>query len=120
MGLVVSGENIKLFNLFSAKTLNLLYESFPVPKSFNFYEFLDSAKPLSSINAFYTIKWLEKERFLTYESINESGEVAKAILTHKGLELLKKDDIALELKTALKIGKEEIIKKIIDKLFSLI
>ena len=115
-------KNIKLFEIYSAKTLGLLYGHYPVPKSFNYYDFIDEDDMEeflnSAVNAYYTIKELRKNGLLGYESLSDEGEVKNALLTLKGVETLKKDTMGEKLKQALKIGKEEFIKTAVGKILT--
>ncbi|EGF1228615.1 hypothetical protein IB030_000073 [Campylobacter jejuni] len=113
-------ENIELFESYTAKTLGELYNSFPIPNDFNFFDFipkLDYEEFLThQLNAFHTINYLKVNHFLDFESIDiESGRVEKAILKPKALELLKQDGLGVQLKKALSTGRDELIRSIVNK-----
>lgn len=113
-------KNIKLFDSYTAKTLGLLYEKFPLPCDFCYFDFVE-AKDYEelitcNLNCFYAIQHLKNNDFLSYENIDQThGSVEKAILTQKGLKVLRSESLGEQLNKALHCSKEIIIKSLVDK-----
>lgn len=117
-------KNIELFEIYAAKTLGLLYDEFPIPKNFNYHEFCDNKSIEDALSqaliAYHTIEWLSNNGFIVHSGIDRNyGDVKRAVLTLKGLELLKYDFLGSKLKDALRLGKEELIRQAVNKIFSL-
>ncbi|QYH11952.1 hypothetical protein A0056_000005 [Campylobacter jejuni] len=113
-------ENIELFESYTAKTLGELYNAFPIPNDFNFFDFIPKLEYeeflTHQLNAFHTINYLKANHFLDFKSIDiENGKVEKAILKPKALELLKQDGLGVQLKKALSTGRDELIRSIVNK-----
>ena len=99
--------NIEKFDRISAKTFALLYESFPVPRDLlvapdygvpHIQEIVDSigidsenfASEREEIEFIYaTIRWLESAGYLDYGKELQLFGFRNAVLTAKGLEILK-------------------------------
>lgn len=91
-------DNIKTFDLYAGAIFDLLYRSFPVPVKFDYTMLLadkngDIAQEIDASIMYFTISWLEDNGFIKCDlgifSPKTNTEVSSAILTHKGLALLK-------------------------------
>lgn len=100
-------SNIDLFNEYTGRTFAHLYEHFPIEKSIPIKLIVDSDELYEELAngavkttkeceiAFFTVKWLHEAGYITatphpYESFSD------AVLTAKGLELLKLTPDALK------------------------
>ncbi len=122
----MEGNNIDLFNKFCGELLSNLYESFPVERDISLTDFryLDDEK--NSDIFFSSLQFLNKEGFIDYREA-VYGAFIGVSLTTKSLSLLNlvlsslqtNATFGKELKTVVREGKSEVVKKLIGELFKL-
>lgn len=109
-------DNIKTFDLYVGKILAFLYKEFPCKCEFSY------KSDFGDVNAkimFATLIWLKDSGFIDFESTINDDFIYNAILSAKGLELLKQKPKSLEQKKSFgewlseceQTGKDEIIRK---------
>lgn len=88
-------DNIKTFDLYVGKILAFLYTEFPCKCELNY------KSDFGEVNAkimFATLIWLKDSGFIDFESTINDDFIYNAILSPKGLELLKQKPQSLEQK----------------------
>ncbi len=116
-------RNIELFNRYTAEILIRLYEVFPqeVVLRIELEEFPDD----EAMNIYYyTVKFLQKEGFITYEKEGPGPYFQGVVLTSKGLKALKRvpesikeeRPFVMALKSVLKEGSKVLLSKLIEEL----
>ncbi|MBR8461502.1 hypothetical protein KDE13_07615 [Campylobacter sp. faydin G-140] len=128
----MENKNIELFNYYAGVLFARLIDEFPLPfdeKMANLLrdgiDFGDEIELIKHNNIiYYTVIWLCDNGFIKVEQCTKGG-IMGAVLTHKGLEILKKTPQSIDgkslgdnLKQAVKIGKEELIKTAVNKIFA--
>lgn len=95
---MADSPNIDLFNQIVGSVFGDLYEAFPVPRDLRAYEYaikmglhpdptyIDTAQETPVESA---LAWLLAEGFIRTDAIHAEGDyIPRAVLTHKGLQLL--------------------------------
>jgi hypothetical protein len=122
-------ENIERFNKTVSETFSILYSFFPEPCKFDTSDF-DVEKDMhggvsdSDVNfVFATVGWLQEEGYVRIQSKTLDGTMIGAVLTGKGLAVLRlvpdalKNDTPLgeQIQTAVKSGALKAASKLVDK-----
>ncbi|WP_169753627.1 hypothetical protein [Campylobacter mucosalis] len=125
-------KNIELFDYYSGVIFARLIDEFPLPFNDKMGNLLrddinleDEAELIRHQNIIYnTFIWLRDNGFLRLEQCTR-GNIVGVVLTAKGLETLKQTPKSIDgkslgdnLKEAIKIGKDELIKQAVNKIFS--
>jgi DNA-binding PadR family transcriptional regulator len=116
-------RNVELFNKYAGELFVKLYEVFPqeVTLRLDIEEFPDD----EAMNIYYyTVKFLAREGFITYEKEGVGPFFQGVVLTPKGLKALKKIPSSLQeekpiisaIKSALKEGSKVLLGKLIEEL----
>ena len=109
-------DNIKTFDLYVGKILAFLYKEFPCKCELNY------KSHFGEVNAkimFATLIWLKDSGFIDFQSTINDDFIYNAILSAKGLELLKQKPKSLEnsisfgewLVSSANSAKDEVIRK---------
>ena len=122
-------RNIDLFNIYTAKIFNYLYDDFPIAKDIDICKFIEIEVDPLELNTpkeceifEHTMYFLKEEGFIDYKKGDFNGFL-QVRLTLKGLSILKKRPKALKanfiesIKHWLSVGNEELIKKSVDLIF---
>ncbi|MBE2985333.1 hypothetical protein CCAL6883_08285 [Campylobacter sp. RM6883] len=125
-------KNIELFDYYAGIIFARLIDEFPLPFNEkiadllrNDIDFSDDTELTRHNNIiYYTVMWLRDNGFIKVDQCTR-GVIVSAVLTHKGLEILKQVPQSIDgkslgdnLKQAVKIGKDELIKTAVNKIFS--
>ncbi|MFL9987221.1 hypothetical protein [Paraburkholderia sediminicola] len=125
---MADSENIDRFNKFASETFAILYSFFPQGCNFGPGDFdvpKDEYGGVSQEDAnfiFATVGWLEEEGYLRTQSKSMSGDIYGAVLTGKGLAVLKLIPDALtnsaplgeQIQAAVKSGSATVAKKLLS------
>ena len=109
-------DNIKTFDLYVGKILAFLYKEFPCKCELNYKSHFGE---VNTKIMFATLIWLKDSGFIDFESTINDDFIYNAILSAKGLELLKQKPKSLEnsisfgewLSQCASSGKDELIKR---------
>lgn len=116
--------NRKLFNDFSAKLFDKLYDSFPIGLDINIEDFPELNTDGNSEIFSSTINFYSNEGFIRFEE-KFYGVFTGVVLTSKGFSILNatppekfntKSNIGAELKAALTVGKTAAIQDLISEI----
>jgi hypothetical protein len=113
------------FNQCMALVFYRLYQKFPQETNLTIDEFIDAADDNTIDNYFATIRFLQREKFIYYQSFNYNTFTG-VTLTTKGLKLLdtlstldEETTIAQEISAALQTNSNQSIGAIIKKIIKL-
>lgn len=109
-------DNIKTFDLYVGKILAFLYKEFPCKCEFNY------KSDFGEVNArimLATLEWLKDSGFIEFQSTINDDFIYSAILSAKGLELLKQKPKSIDknisfgewLVSSANSAKDEVIRK---------
>ena len=109
-------DNIKTFDLYVGKILAFLYKEFPCKCELNYKSHFGE---VNTKIMFATLIWLKDSGFIDFESTINDDFIYNAILSPKGLELLKQKPQSLEQKKSFgewlsecaSSGKDELIRR---------
>lgn len=84
-------SNIKQFDELTGKVFGALYERFPVPHDLNIKDFVDDELDTLDQERFFIacVQWLSDAGYLRFFCMQPSTGFPQAVLTTKGLEVLK-------------------------------
>ncbi|QKG29179.1 hypothetical protein [Campylobacter sp. RM16187] len=126
-------SNMELFDLYIGKIFALLIDSFPLKKNFYLYEITGDKtefdEPINSCEkiALASVEWLCENEYIKVGGYGGDKSVHNAILTAKGLILLKQtppslkndENLMSRLEKAVSISSEEAIKSVTNSILSL-
>ena len=121
----MTANNRDDFNQCVALVFYLLYQKFPQETNITIDELIEAADENMTDNYFATIRFLQREKFIYYQSFNYDT-FSGVTLTTKGLNLLdtlstldEETTIAQEISTALQPNSKKSIGAIIQKIIKL-
>jgi hypothetical protein len=130
---MANSENVDRFNKIASEAFAMLYESFPIPLNFDPTDFDIPKGEHGEVQqtdwnfVVAVIDWLDEEGYFRKQSRSMEGSYYEAVLSSKGLAVLRLIPDALDnpeplgdqMKSAVKNGATAVAMKLVDKAFDI-